>query len=54
MPSQVADEDDVYDDLDEDAYQELVKKRREDNFIEDDDGNGAWLHCHAHIGAARR
>ena len=31
-------EDDVYDDVDEDAYQELVRKRREDNFIEDDGG----------------
>ena len=27
---------DVYDDVDEDRYQELVSKRREDNFIEDD------------------
>ena len=36
----VKEDDDVYDDLDEDAYQELVKQRREDNFIEDDDGNG--------------
>jgi len=26
----------VYDDVDEDKYQELVSKRREDNFIEDD------------------
>ena len=34
-------EDDVYDDVDEDAYQELVRKRREDNFIEDDgEGDG--------------
>jgi DNA polymerase alpha subunit A len=33
-------DDDVYDDLDEDQYQDLVRKRREDNFIEDDDGNG--------------
>ena len=30
----------MYDDVDEDKYQELVQKRREDNFIEDDDGNG--------------
>ena len=37
---EVIHEDDVYDDVDEDQYQELVSKRREDNFIEDDDGNG--------------
>ena len=31
----------MYDDVDEDAYQELVRKRREDNFIEDDgEGDG--------------
>ena len=36
----VAEEGDVYEDVDEDEYQELVKKRREDNFIEDDDGGG--------------
>ena len=37
MPGvQVEDEGDVYEDVDEDAYQELVRKRREDNFIEDD------------------
>ena len=29
-------EEDIYDDVDEDKYQELVSKRREDNFIEDD------------------
>ena len=33
-------EEDVYDDIDEDAYQDLVRKRREDDFIEDDDGGG--------------
>jgi hypothetical protein len=37
---QAVEEEDIYDDLNEDEYQELVKKRREDNFIEDDDGNG--------------
>lgn len=38
--SQVKTEEDVYDDVDETTYQELIKKRREENFIEDDDGNG--------------
>ena len=33
---QVEVENDVYDDVDEDQYQDLVKQRREDNFIEDD------------------
>lgn len=37
---QVRTEADIYDDVDEATYQELVKKRREENFIEDDDGNG--------------
>ena len=38
--AQVVEEADVYEDVDEEAYQELVRKRREDNFIEDDDGGG--------------
>ena len=33
---QVVFDDDLYDDLDEDQYQDLVRKRRDDNFIEDD------------------
>ncbi|KAL1526185.1 hypothetical protein AB1Y20_014913 [Prymnesium parvum] len=37
---EVKTEADLYDDVDEATYQELVKKRREENFIEDDDGNG--------------
>ena len=37
---QVKVDDDVYDDIDEDKYQELVQKRRDENFIEDDDGGG--------------
>ena len=33
-------EGDIYEDVGEDEYQEIVKKRREDEFIEDDDGAG--------------
>ena len=40
---QLEEEGDVYEDVDETTYQELVKKRREDNFIEDDDGTGAYV-----------
>ena len=44
-PWQVAVEDDVYDDIDEDQYQEHVRKRREDNFIEDDGAHcGPLMH----------
>jgi DNA polymerase alpha subunit A len=40
---QAADEGDVYDALDEEEYQELIRKRREDNFIEDDGGHGDYV-----------
>lgn len=40
---QLETEEDVYEDVDESTYQELVKKRREDDFIEDDDGTGAYV-----------
>lgn len=33
---QVQDDGDIYDDVDEDEYQELIRKRRDENFIEDD------------------
>ena len=38
LVAQVKDEGDVYDDVDEVTYQEIMKKRRDDNFIEDDGG----------------
>lgn len=40
---QLAVEDDVYDEMDETAYQDHVAKRREENFIEDDAGNGDYV-----------
>eukprot|EP00965_Chrysotila_dentata_P217873 6190268-Pleurochrysis_carterae.AAC.4 len=36
-------EDDVYDDVDEATYQEMIMKRREDNFIEDDLDDGDYI-----------
>ena len=44
---QLKEEGDVYEDVDEDTYQEMLKKRREDDFIEDDGGR-----CVCHTGAA--
>ena len=37
-------EGDVYDEVDEATYQEIMKKRREDNFIEDDGASGVANH----------
>ena len=36
-------EDDVYDEMDESAYADHVAKRREENFIEDDEGKGDYV-----------
>eukprot|EP00964_Phaeocystis_antarctica_P031240 scaffold17683_cov69-Phaeocystis_antarctica.AAC.19 len=36
VPVQLKAEGDIYEDVGEDEYQEIVKKRREDEFIEDD------------------
>ena len=33
----------MYDDVDEVTYQDMVSKRRADNFIEDDAGDGAYV-----------
>lgn len=39
---QVKTESDIYDDVDEATYQEMVKKSREESFIVDDDGNDGY------------
>eukprot|EP00908_Phaeocystis_cordata_P009044 Transcript_19770.p2 GENE.Transcript_19770~~Transcript_19770.p2 ORF type:complete len:80 (+),score=29.13 Transcript_19770:51-290(+) len=41
---QLKEEGDVYEDVDEDTYQEMLKKRREDDFIEDDGASGVANH----------
>lgn len=54
----IPEEDDVYDVLDEDAYQDLVSKRGSDVFVIDDDGNGYaddgaedWMNVDEHYDA---
>ena len=37
---QLKEEGDIYEDVDEATYQKIVAQRREDNFIEDDEGTG--------------
>ena len=49
MAVQLKEEGEIYEDVNEDEYQEIVKKRREDEFIEDDGApcrsSSPWCGC---------